>query len=86
MPFYDFLCPKCGHEFSKMLPIGQKEAVCQLCQHQAKKKISAPAIHFSGSGFYASDNKKQTSARPEAKTEPSPKKEDKSPSEKKPKE
>jgi predicted nucleic acid-binding Zn ribbon protein len=66
--------------------LDKKKQYANCANIKRKKRYPPPAIHFSGSGFYASDNKKQTSARPEAKTEPSPKKEDKSPSEKKPKE
>lgn len=54
-----------------MLPIGSQEAECSMCQAKAKKKISAPAIHFSGSGFYASDNRKQNTntTKPESTKE-----------------
>ncbi len=58
MPLYDFLCENCGHSFSKMLPLGTRETKCHLCGKKAQKQISAPAVHFSGSGFYVSDNRK----------------------------
>lgn len=57
MPFYNFRCDACGHQFSKMLPLGAQEAECHLCGETAKKQITAPAVQFKGSGFYASDNK-----------------------------
>jgi len=78
MPFYDFRCEKCGHRFSKMLPLGANKAECHLCGAEAKKMISAPAVHFSGSGFYASDNRKPNTPSPaKSETTEKPKTEEK---------
>ena len=59
MPTFDFQCLKCDHNFTTMLPIGTKEAKCLKCGSQAKKLLSAPAVHFKGSGFFSSSTKKE---------------------------
>jgi putative FmdB family regulatory protein len=76
MPLYDFLCPSCGHKFSKMIPLGLKETPCHICNATAKKLISLPAVHFVGSGFYSSDNKtkKKEIKEKEKKKQPEKKK------------
>ena len=57
MPIYEYRCPDCQHEFDAMQrmsddPIG----VCPSCgSTNVARVLSAPAIHFKGSGFYNTD-------------------------------
>ncbi len=57
MPIYEYRCPDCQHEFDAMQrmsddPIG----VCPACgSTNVARVLSAPAIHFKGSGFYNTD-------------------------------
>lgn len=64
MPTYDYRCNKCAHRFSKNMPIGTKVVECETCGEPATKVFVAPAVHFSGSGFYAIDSKQK--ANPES--------------------
>jgi putative FmdB family regulatory protein len=57
LPIYEYRCPDCAHEFEALQrmsddPIG----VCPNCASTAVARVlSAPAIHFKGSGFYNTD-------------------------------
>ena len=57
MPIYEYRCPDCEHEFETLQrmsddPVG----VCPSCGSTAVARVlSAPAIHFKGSGFYNTD-------------------------------
>lgn len=58
MPLYEYRCTKCGHQFEKIQTFSAPDAKeCPLCQSAVERLISAPAVHFSGSGFYATDYK-----------------------------
>lgn len=49
--------------------MGTTEATCPHCQARAEKIFSAPAIHFRGSGFYASDSKNASTSASSGMTE-----------------
>jgi putative FmdB family regulatory protein len=54
MPFYDYRCPECGHEFTKRLRIAQhaEPQACPECGHEpADKRISAPNFILKGDGW-----------------------------------
>jgi putative FmdB family regulatory protein len=52
VPFYDYICQKCGHELEVSHPVqGRGPASCPKCGGAMKKVISAPAVHFKGSGW-----------------------------------
>ena len=52
MPFYDYVCEKCGHQMEVMHSVhGHGPSVCPECGGPMKKAISAPAVHFKGSGW-----------------------------------
>lgn len=58
MPFYDYKCKSCDclHEFEHKM--GVKKRKCPSCgQRKLEKQLTAAAIHFVGSGFYATDYK-----------------------------
>ena len=61
MPVYEYQCKKCGHVFDREHGIGEnKKYRCPECSSQNTHKIiSKVGVIFKGSGFYATDNRKQ---------------------------
>lgn len=59
MPHYDFECEACKTHFWKSAPLGTTEFLCEQCGSMAKKVFSAPAVHFSGQGFYRTDSQQK---------------------------
>jgi putative FmdB family regulatory protein len=62
MPIYDYLCPT-GHRFEVIHGVNAEgPATCPIC-HEApvRKAISAPSIHFKGTGWAKKD---RTTRRP----------------------
>jgi putative FmdB family regulatory protein len=59
MPIYEFACQDCGHEFEKIQSFSDSSTpVCPNCQGvHVQRRMSAPAIHFKGSGWYITDSK-----------------------------
>jgi putative FmdB family regulatory protein len=59
MPIYEFACQDCGHEFEKIQSFSDSSTpVCPNCQGvHVQRRLSAPAIHFKGSGWYITDSK-----------------------------
>lgn len=56
MPLYEYRCRKCGHQFEKIQSFSAPdEKQCPVCQGSVERLISAPAIQFKGSGWYATD-------------------------------
>jgi len=65
MPTYEYVCAKCGHEFEKIQPMGDKalttcpKEVCaekKWTRGRVKRKISTGGgLIFKGSGFYITD-------------------------------
>ena len=76
MPLYEFRCESCGHTTETILAFSDPlPTTCESCGGALKKLLSAPAVQFKGSGFYATDSraaKKAASspAKSGAKTEP----------------
>ena len=63
MPIYQYHCTSCGADveiFQRMTDPSLTE--CPECQGKLRKVFSAVGIVFKGSGFYATDSKKGTSA------------------------
>jgi len=60
MPIYEFACQDCGHEFEKIQSFSDSSTpACPNCQgRHVQRRLSAPAIHFKGSGWYITDSKK----------------------------
>ena len=65
MPTYEFRCTECGHQFEVFQRMSDPDPEnCEKCGAAAVEKVLfAPAIHYKGSGFYATDyaGKKTTS-------------------------
>lgn len=59
MPIYEYYCPECETTFEKRQSFNAAPvAGCNDCGYTgAKRKISAPAIVFKGSGFYVNDSR-----------------------------
>ncbi len=53
MPRYDYDCAACGQRFEVMHGVhGEPPATCPLCgSWPVRKAISAPTVHFKGSGW-----------------------------------
>lgn len=81
MPFYEYVCPRCGHEFEQLQKFSDAPLTnCPACHEDGlQKKISAPAFHLKGSGWYVTDfrdgpkSKETTDKKAEAKTSESDK-------------
>lgn len=55
MPFYDYRCTE-GHEFEVRQSMSEDPLTkCQECGAPAARVLSAPAIHFKGTGFHNTD-------------------------------
>ena len=59
MPIYEFACLDCGHEFEIIQSFSDNSTpACPNCQgRHVQRRLSAPAIHFKGSGWYITDSK-----------------------------
>ncbi|MGA8530128.1 MAG: zinc ribbon domain-containing protein [Acidobacteriaceae bacterium] len=56
MPLYEYRCQTCGHQFEKIQSFSAPdEKECPLCQGPVERLLSAPAVQFKGSGWYATD-------------------------------
>ena len=58
MPIYEYVCHNCGHEFEKIQGWSEDAPVCVSCgSSNVSRRLSPPAIHFKGSGWYITDSK-----------------------------
>lgn len=53
MPLYDYDCAACGRRFEVVHGVhAERPTVCPICgSGPIRKAISAPAVHFKGSGW-----------------------------------
>ncbi|MDQ3571733.1 MAG: FmdB family transcriptional regulator [Actinomycetota bacterium] len=55
MPIYEYRCTK-GHAFEAFQSMSEDSiSECQECGGPCERVLSAPAIHYKGSGFYTTD-------------------------------
>ena len=75
MPLYEYRCLKCDETFEVRQKFSDEPvATHATCGGEGKRMLSAPQLHFKGSGFYITDYGKGGSgaikpATPGAKTE-----------------
>jgi putative FmdB family regulatory protein len=56
VPLYEYRCKNCGHQFEKIQSFSApEEKECPVCQGPVERLISASAVQFKGSGWYATD-------------------------------
>ena len=60
MPYYDFICTKCGKHFEEYKSYDQADEpeICPECKGEARRIFEAPEVVFHGSGFYSTDHMK----------------------------
>jgi putative FmdB family regulatory protein len=62
MPIYDYLCTS-GHRVDVVQKFADEALTkCEVCGKSAQRVLHAPAVHFKGKGFYATDYGKGKSA------------------------
>ena len=63
MPLYEYQCKKCKHRFEKIQKFSDKMLKkCPECGGPIEQMISAPAVHYKGSGWYVTDYPKKGAA------------------------
>jgi putative FmdB family regulatory protein len=78
MPLYEYECSACGHRFELIQRFADPPAeTCVACgKGPVHKLLSAPAVHFKGTGWYVTDYAKKSGAAA-VKTDAGPKDEGK---------
>jgi putative FmdB family regulatory protein len=66
MPIYEYRCSSCGHELEALQKLRDAPlTACPSCESDALVKlISAAGFQLKGSGWYATDFKKGSTATP----------------------
>lgn len=53
MPLYEYECQQCGRRIEKIQKFSDPElTTCPHCQGKLERTLNAPAVHFSGGGWY----------------------------------
>jgi putative FmdB family regulatory protein len=56
MPLYEYECRQCGRTYERIQKFSDPpDANCEVCGGAVYRLLSAPAFHFKGSGWYATD-------------------------------
>ena len=65
MPLYDYVCAACGRRFEVIHGVhGDPPTSCPLCgSGPVRKAISAPSVHFKGSGWAKKERRSAAAAR-----------------------
>jgi len=79
MPIYTYRCEACGVQFEKHQSFHDDPLkTCPECRKRKLKKVITPSkIIFKGSGFYATDHKSPSGAKPQSESKSESKKEGK---------
>ena len=78
MPTYQYRCTACSKELEAVQKFSDPAlTTCPACSGDLRKVYSAVGVVFKGSGFYATDSRRSTSASkpasgPETKTDSAP--------------
>jgi putative FmdB family regulatory protein len=70
MPIYEYLCPD-GHRFEVVQRFSDDPvAICEVCGKPVQRVLFAPAVHYKGKGFYATDygRKGANGAKPDSES------------------
>jgi len=63
MPLYEYECKKCHHRFELIQKFSDPHVKkCPKCKGPIEQVISAPAVQFKGTGWYATDYNKTSLA------------------------
>lgn len=63
MPTYQYRCTECGTDLEAVQKFSDPAlTVCPECAGQLRKVFNAVGVVFKGSGFYATDSRKASSA------------------------
>jgi putative FmdB family regulatory protein len=64
MPIYEYRCEN-GHDFEAFQSMSDEALdTCEVCGAPAQRRLSAPAIHYKGSGFYTTDYARKGAKKP----------------------
>lgn len=64
MPIYEYRCDN-GHDFEAFQSMSDEALdTCEVCGARAERRLSAPAIHYKGSGFYTTDYARKGAKKP----------------------
>ena len=64
MPLYEYQCRKCKHRFERIQKFSDPILkTCPECGGTVDQLLSAPAVHFKGSGFYVTDYPSKSSGK-----------------------
>jgi putative FmdB family regulatory protein len=56
MPIYEYICEQCAEETEAIQRLSDPPLTeCPKCGGRLRKKVSAPAFQFKGSGWYVTD-------------------------------
>ena len=56
MPFYEYKCDECGHQFEVLQSINAEPIeLCEKCGSNVRRIIFPSAIVYKGSGFYSTE-------------------------------
>ncbi len=56
MPIYEYVCEQCGDRTEAIQRLNDPPLQeCSKCAGKLRKKVSAPAFQFKGSGWYVTD-------------------------------
>ena len=79
---YEYLCRKCKHRFERIQKFSDPILkTCPECRGTVDQVLTAAAVHFKGSGWYATDYPSKGSGKPSGESTgeaPAPKSEEKS--------
>jgi putative FmdB family regulatory protein len=74
MPIYEYVCERCGECTETIQRLGDPPLQeCSKCGGRLRKKVSAPAFQFKGSGWYVTDyaRKGESAAKSDGSSESS---------------
>jgi len=72
MPIYQYRCESCGVTFERIQSFSEQPLHrCPECEGEVHRVIQPVGIIFKGSGFYVTDNRRNSALLPGKREEPS---------------